>query len=120
MGDRANVYIHQDDEPGVYLYTHWTGTELPQTVRASLISPRGQARIDDIAYLTRIIFEDMLDGSFGTETGYGIATYAPDGDDRIVDINVSYKDRQTVATLIGYPYEWPDMPDDPYDYDEVW
>ena len=30
MEDRANVYVtYSDKEPGVYLYTHWLGTELP-------------------------------------------------------------------------------------------
>lgn len=31
MGDRANVYVHEGDQPGVYLYTHWSGHELPET-----------------------------------------------------------------------------------------
>lgn len=115
MGDRANVYVHTGDKPGVYLYTHWDGTELPQKVKKSVESYRGQRRIDDIAYLTRIIFEDMIAESLGEETGYGIATYAPDGSDRIVDVDVDYSG--TTVTLVGYPYEWDNMPDDPYDFD---
>jgi hypothetical protein len=100
MGDRANVYIHEGDEPGVYLYTHWTGTELPDTVRASLDSPRGRSRYNDAAYLARIIFEDMISDDLGSETGYGISPYPPDGDDRIVDINVGFS--ETKVTLVGY------------------
>ena len=36
MGDRANVKFH-DGEGVVYLYTHWRGTELPQTVRDAMV-----------------------------------------------------------------------------------
>jgi hypothetical protein len=23
MGDRAHVYVHEGDRPGVWIYTHW-------------------------------------------------------------------------------------------------
>lgn len=116
MGDRANVYVHEGDNPGVYLYTHWDGTELPQKVAKSLASPRGMSRRDDVAYLTRIIFEDMIADSLGEETGYGISADVGDGDDRIVDVNVDFRGNTTV-TLVGYPYEWDNMPSDPYDFE---
>lgn len=32
MGDRANVKVTSQYTGTVYLYTHWGGTELPQTV----------------------------------------------------------------------------------------
>lgn len=117
MGDRANVYIHEaGDTQGVYLYTHWDGTALPKIVKESINSPRGQRRLDDPAYLARIIFEDMINGDLGSETGYGISTYAPDGADRIVDILIN--GRYTTVTLKGYPYSWEDQPADPYDFDD--
>jgi len=114
MGDRANVYVHEGDEPGVYLYTHWNGTELPSIVKKSVESIRGQRRLDDAPYLTRIIFEDMVSKSLGEETGYGIAAYALDGEDRIVDIDT----RSGLVTLKGYSYSWTNIPDDPYAFDD--
>lgn len=37
MGDKANVLVRQDnDDPGVYLYTHGAGTELPATLQKAL------------------------------------------------------------------------------------
>lgn len=119
MGDRANVYIHEGDRPGVYLYTHWDGTELPKIVRESLMTPRATRRSTDIAYLTRIVFEDMIKNDLGSETGYGVSADVGDGEDRIVDIDVDYRVGFQV-TLIGYPYDWDNVPDNPYSYDEVW
>ncbi len=96
MGDRANVYVHDGDEPGVYLYTHWAGTELPMTVRTAL--HRGDSRWTDAPYLARIIFCQMIDGTEGL-TGYGISAAVGDGDDRIVDVDC---ETQTV-TVTGTP-----------------
>jgi hypothetical protein len=83
MGDRANVYVKgYGDEPGVYLYTHWTGTELPATVQRALA--RGTDRWDDNAYLTRIVFAEMIRDELDATTGYGISTRFCDGGDRII------------------------------------
>lgn len=71
MGDRGNVLIGYKDRPGVYLYTHWEGTELPKTVQKALAK---RWRWDDEAYLTRIIFDEMTDGQHGRENGFGIST----------------------------------------------
>jgi len=54
MGDRANVRI-KDSGGTFHLYTHWSGTELPETVRQALL--RGKDRWDDEQYLSRIIFQ---------------------------------------------------------------
>lgn len=117
MGDRANVYIHEGNSPGVYLYTHWDGTELPQIVQSSLLTRRAISRSTDIAYLTRIIFEDMIKDNLGGETGYGVSAEVQDGDDRIVDINVDFRNGVT-ATLIGYPYTWTNIPEDPFSFED--
>ena len=61
MGDRGTVEIH-----GVYLYTHWGASDLIDVVREALAK---KWRWDDESYLARIIFDTMLDGSHGTETG---------------------------------------------------
>lgn len=93
MGDRANVYVKNPYTPndGVYLYSHWGGTDLPGTVQKAL---QKEWRWDDHAYLTRIIFDAMTDGSRDMETGFGIATEPCDGQERIVEIDV--KDQTVV------------------------
>jgi hypothetical protein len=87
MGDRANVYVHEGDRPGVYLYTHWEGSTLPQTVVRALY--RGRGRWDDVQYLTRIIFSEMIQDDVLSETGFGISAECEDGGDRIVDVDTA-------------------------------
>lgn len=82
MGDRANVYIKgYKGEPGVYLYTHWSGTDLPETVQRALAR---QERWDDHAYLARIVFCEMVKGFEADETGFGISAGICDGGGRIL------------------------------------
>lgn len=83
MGDRANCVVHQnlyedEDNPPVWLYTHWRGTGLPVIVQQALI--RGKPRWDDPPYLTRIIFDEMTSGQHGGETGFGISTSVCDNE----------------------------------------
>lgn len=78
MGDRRNVIVKHDDERAVALYTHWTGSELPQTLARGLGA--GRSRWNDPIYLTRIIFCNMvasmdspdLHADVFSETGFGI------------------------------------------------
>lgn len=70
MGDRAMVKI-KDNEGGVYLYTHWRGSELADVVQTALAR---KIRWDDSEYLARIVFDAMTAGHQGEETGYGIAS----------------------------------------------
>lgn len=82
MGDRANIVIRDtwpDDlgnKEAVFLYTHWGGTELPDTLRRALSSG---GRWDDPQYLARIVFQAMLGDDVG-ETGYGISTRLGDNE----------------------------------------
>src|SRR5882672_3955030 len=85
MGDRANVAIVQDgSEQMVYLYTHWGGDGLPHTVQKALAK---KWRWDDGIYLARIIFDQMINGNQGTETGFGISTSISDNEHPIVVVN---------------------------------
>lgn len=84
MGDRGNVYVHDGDKPGVYLYTHWAGSELAETVQTAL---RKRWRWDDAAYLARIIFCEMVKESPMDETGYGISTGICDNEHPIIDVD---------------------------------
>lgn len=95
MGDRNNVHVVEPHSggPGVYLYTHWEGSMLPGTVARAL--DRGRDRWTDTAYLTRIIFCEMVKGSEEGTTGYGISTTIQDqdGGNQIQEVNV---EEQTV------------------------
>jgi hypothetical protein len=78
MGDRANVFVVDDlsrgtaELEGVYLYTHWGGSNLPATLAQALDSKEGRARWNDGPYLARIIF-DRMTGLTGGELGFGIS-----------------------------------------------
>ncbi len=82
MGDRAQVKITNGDDAPLWLYTHWHGTGLVDTVRAAI--RRGRSRWNDAEYLARIIFCEMLkaDGAdvLDDETGFGIGTGGQHGD----------------------------------------
>lgn len=83
MGDRAQVHIK---DTGVYLYTHWGGYNLPETVHRALSK---RWRWDDPEYLARIIFEEMIKPFPNEETGFGIDTEKHDDAYRIVTIDCS-------------------------------
>lgn len=68
MGDRAQVLIK---DTGVYLYTHWESHKLQETVERAIAK---KWRWNDPVYLARIIFDEMLKGQHGEETGFGIST----------------------------------------------
>lgn len=83
MGSRANIHVKDsyrqaDDTSGIYLYTHWSGYQLPQVLQAAL--ERGQGRWGDTSYLTRIIFCEMVKDEVMETTSYGISTQLEDND----------------------------------------
>lgn len=85
MGDRGNVGIRENDET-VYLYTHWSGSELPETVRAAM--NRAKDRWDDAPYLARIVFCEMIKGQESETTGFGIAASLCDNEHDIIVLDV--------------------------------
>lgn len=76
MGDRANIVMKQDGNAEIYLYTHWSGYELPKTLQAAL--KRGKDRWNDQPYLGRVIFNEMTKGNENQVTGFGLTTYLTD------------------------------------------
>lgn len=85
MGDRANVLVRENDnDPGVYLYTHWSGSDLPFTLARALSR---KAYWYDSQYLTRIIFCEMIKGDEDGETGFGISSFCGDGEDRVLIVD---------------------------------
>jgi hypothetical protein len=70
MGSRGQVCIKEShNSNGVWLYTHWGADELILTVQRAL---KKQWRWGDDEYLARIIFDEMVAGEHGEETGFGI------------------------------------------------
>ncbi len=90
MGDRAHVYVHEGDRPGVWIYTHWRGYELPELVRDALNTPQARARMSDTGYLTRILITQLTAGA-DPETGWGVDTVPSDTGDgnRVVDVDTA-------------------------------
>jgi hypothetical protein len=86
MGDRGNIVIRSEwpedlgDKEAVFLYGHWSGSELPETLRAALDTPQARDRWTDAPYLARIIFDQMVGESQGSATGYGISSRLTDNE----------------------------------------
>lgn len=95
MGDRANVYVHHGADPGVYLYTHWTGTQLPEMVRTAL--KRAPERWGDDQYLNRIIFFEIDGRDTAGAAGLGISAQWSGDVHRIVDVDTA---AQTVTLRV--------------------
>lgn len=92
MGDRANIQVKEDNnDSGVFLYTHWAGSKLPETLQNAL---KKRWRWNDFQYLTRIIFDEMVGEYHGQETGYGISSRVGDGEKRVLIVNC---ESQTVS-----------------------
>jgi hypothetical protein len=84
MGDRANVLV-KDGDSRVYLYTHWNGWFLPDTLQAAL--RRGRDRWIDGQYLARIIFCEMVKETEMETTGYGIFSDIRDNGHDILSVD---------------------------------
>lgn len=86
MGDRANVYMEMpgpDGEPqGIYLYTHWSGSRWPDTLREALEFGRG--RWTDDQYLARIITSRMFSDLVNDEVGGGLSLQIGDNEHQII------------------------------------
>jgi hypothetical protein len=84
MGDRGNIFVKNGDEKGVYLYSHWGGSELPIILKQALSR---QIRWGDASYLTRIIFDEMTRDRQGEELGFGISAVLTDNEHPIVVVD---------------------------------
>lgn len=101
MGDRANIVIIEGEAPPLFLYTHCSGWELGETLATALDSPAGRGRWSDSAYLTRIIFCQLVKGHETGETGFGIATSPPDNSYAYLVVDVTGQKVRMVTPGIG-------------------
>lgn len=87
MGDRGNIVIRQDgtNANDVWFYTHWSGSEIGETVKAALAR---KLRWEDPSYLARIVFDELTKGRQGDETGFGISCQLQDNEHPIVVVDV--------------------------------
>lgn len=97
MGDRANIVICEDGSR-IYLYTHWNGSDLPQTLHRALA--RNQ-RWDDPSYLTRIIFCEMVKGEEAGTTGFGISARQQDNEYPLLIVDMDKREVRLEAEADG-------------------
>lgn len=77
MGDRGNIVV-KDGDSKVFLYTHWAGYRVADTIRNAL--KRGKDRWADGSYLARILFCELIPKEkWEDTTGYGISSTMGDG-----------------------------------------
>lgn len=91
MGDRANIHFKTNKGPGVFLYTHWQGSDLAAILQRALSR---HLRWNDGPYLARIVFCEMVKGQESEETGFGIWDEEPDNSHQILHVDV---EKQTVT-----------------------
>jgi len=84
MGTRAQVYF---PETKIYLYQHYDGYNLPNTVRDAL--KRGKDRWDDPEYLARIVFCEMIRDDIDGTAGYGIDAVRHDDIEYLVTLDTN-------------------------------
>jgi len=107
MGDRGNIVVRSAPKQEVFLYTHWRGTSVPLIVQTAL---KRRQRWSDAAYLARILFDALTEGSHGEETGFGISTHRCDyeHDDVVVDVakqTVAYRNPENGAVTKTHSFE---------------
>jgi len=89
MGDRANVKIVQhsnkpDRAENIYLYTHWGGHDLPQSLQCAMEFARG--RWTDESYFTRCLITEICKSATDA-TGFGVSTYPTDNEHDILEVD---------------------------------
>lgn len=108
MGTRAQVAVHFTHPGGtVYIYQHYDGGDMAETVAKSLVRIKEAGRIDDEPYFTRMLFCDIVQGYERESTGFGISPFYCDSNVDVihlypVDGKVEFydpNDRKLIDTL---------------------
>lgn len=101
MGDRINLKLKYSQGEPIYLYSHWGGSGMKETIKSALI--RGKDRWDDESYLARIIFCEMVRWDVEGLTGYGIAPYECDPENKTITVDLADKkvNSKTFSEFVG-------------------
>jgi len=94
VGDRATFVFEQEDGNAIYLYGHWAGEGMLNTLATAIETAR--PRWNDESYATRIAVSTIIDNEWKQETGWGLTTYFCDSEHSVPV--VSFK-TQTVRLL---------------------
>ena len=81
MGDRGNIVVRDFGGKFVYLYGHWSRSQMPEITNRALSR---RLRWDDAPYLARILFCELIGNDIKGETGFGISGTLGDGDETVV------------------------------------
>ena len=101
MGERANIKITQGSKGNAWLYTHWTGDRIVETLAQGLQRAKDAGRLTDPPYATRIIF-DTLTGCTGDDLGFGIHLGAEEPDSNYANPEVVWSDDWGTEPTIIY------------------
>lgn len=98
MGNRANFgFTAAEGEPTLFLYGHYAGYEMLNTLAQAL--DRARPRWNDEGYATRIAISQIVGDDWNGEYGYGL--YINQTGDNEHSVPVVNWDTQTVSL---YPY----------------
>ena len=89
MGDRGNIVMKYENGERIYFYTHWRGYDIHQTLAEALEKGKESGRLDDTAYLSRIVFCTLLNGDIDGTTGYGITPYLCDNEHNLLEVDIA-------------------------------
>jgi len=71
MGDRSNVVVVDESGGAVWFYSHWRGKSAFLRAQEAIAK---RWRWGDASYLARIVYDAIVVGEEGSESGFGIST----------------------------------------------
>lgn len=100
MGDRANFGFKQGNDT-VYLYAHWGGYQMMDTLANALYVVLKEGRANDPTYATRIAISQIIGDDWNQGLGYGISINRLADNEHSVPV-VDWED----GTVSLYPFAW--------------
>jgi len=100
MGDRANFGFRQTDGSVIYLYGHWAGYQMMDSLAQAIETAR--PRWNDEMYATRIAISQLIGDKWNQEYSWGIANHIGDNEHSVPVVDWNAK----AVTL--YPATWKD------------
>jgi hypothetical protein len=100
MGDRANIGFRSRSSTGecVFLYTHWSGSRLPELAASAVEAAR--PRWGDASYATRMALTALI-GDVSGDTGWGVGTGLDDNEHDILIVDWNEKIVSVLPSLAG-------------------